>query len=86
MLELRHLRSLLAITRSPTLSSAAARLHLTQSALSHQIRAMETYYGLALFERQPRGLRLTLAGKRLVTLARSVLPQVEDAQRDLTRN
>jgi LysR family transcriptional regulator, regulator for metE and metH len=85
MLELRHLRSLLAITRSPTLSSAAARLHLTQSALSHQIRAMETYYGLALFERQPRGLRLTLAGKRLVTLARSVLPQVEDAQRDLTR-
>jgi LysR family transcriptional regulator for metE and metH len=85
MLELRHLRSLLAITRSPTLSNAAARLHLTQSALSHQIRAMETYYGLALFERQPRGLRLTLAGKRLVTLARSVLPQVEDAQRDLTR-
>jgi LysR family transcriptional regulator for metE and metH len=85
MLELRHLRSLLAITRSPTLSNAAARVHLTQSALSHQIRAMETYYGLALFERQPRGLRLTLAGKRLVTLARSVLPQVEDAQRDLTR-
>lgn len=85
MLELRHLRSLLAIARSPTLSNAAARLHLTQSALSHQIRAMETYYGLALFERQPRGLRLTLAGKRLVTLARSVLPQVEDAQRDLTR-
>jgi LysR family transcriptional regulator for metE and metH len=85
MLELRHLRSLLAIAQSPTLGNAAARLHLTQSALSHQIRAMETYYGLALFERQPRGLRLTLAGDRLVTLARSVLPQVEDAQRDLTR-
>jgi LysR family transcriptional regulator, regulator for metE and metH len=85
MLELRHLRSLLAIAQSPTLGNAAARLHLTQSALSHQIRAMETHYGLALFERQPRGLRLTLAGERLVTLARSVLPQVEDAQRDLTR-
>jgi LysR family transcriptional regulator, regulator for metE and metH len=85
MLELRHLRSLLAIAQSPTLGNAAARLHLTQSALSHQIRAMETHYGLALFERQPRGLRLTLAGDRLVTLARSVLPQVEDAQRDLTR-
>jgi LysR family transcriptional regulator for metE and metH len=85
MLELRHLRSLLAIAQSPTLANAAGRLHLTQSALSHQIRAMETHYGLALFERQPRGLRLTLAGERLVRLARSVLPQVEDAQRDLTR-
>jgi LysR family transcriptional regulator for metE and metH len=85
MLDLRHLRSMLAIAQSPTLGNAAARLHLTQSALSHQIRAMETHYGLALFERQPRGLRLTLAGNRLVTLARSVLPQVEDAQRDLTR-
>lgn len=85
MLELRHLRSLIAISQTSTLGDGAARLHLTQSALSHQIRAMEGHYGLALFERLPRGLRLTVAGERLLALAKSVLPQVEDAQRDLLR-
>lgn len=85
MLELRHLRSLLAIADTRTLADAAARVHLTQSALSHQIRALETHYHLALFERTTRGLRFTPAGDRVLALARTLLPQVDDAQRDLLR-
>ena len=85
MLELRHLRSLLVIAQTRTLADAAERVHLTQSALSHQIRALESHYNLTLFERTAGGLRFTASGKRLLALARTLLPQVDDAQRDLLR-
>ncbi len=85
MLELRHLRSLLAIAQTRTLADAAARVHLTQSALSHQIRALESHYRVALFERTSGGLRFTPPGERMLALARTLLPQVDDAQRDLLR-
>lgn len=85
MLEIRHLRSLVAIADHHNLSAAAERVHLTQSALSHQIRAIESHFGIALFERTPQGLKPTAAGMRLLTLAREVLPQMGDAERDLHR-
>ncbi|TMH07245.1 MAG: LysR family transcriptional regulator [Betaproteobacteria bacterium] len=85
MLELRHLRSLLAIADTRTLADAAERMHLTQSALSHQIRALESHYGLSLFERTPRGLRFTQAGERLLSLGRTLLPQWDEAHRDIVR-
>jgi LysR family transcriptional regulator, regulator for metE and metH len=85
ILELRHLRSLASIADTRTLEDAAQRVYLTQSALSHQIRALEAHYRLTLFERTPRGLRFTAAGQRLLALARALLPQVDDAQRDLVR-
>lgn len=85
MLELRHLRSLQAIAETRTLAEAAERVHLTQSALSHQIRALEAHYGLKLFERRPSGLLYTQAGERLLALAHAVIPQVADAERDLLR-
>src|SRR5207247_10116230 len=67
MLELRHLRSLLAIADTRTLADAAERMHLTQSALSHQIRALESHYGLSLFERLMHGLSFSLAGEWLIS-------------------
>lgn len=85
MIEIRHLRSLLAVADLGKLAAAAERVHLTQSALSHQIRALEAHYDLTLFERTQRGLRFTPAGERLLALARSVLVQVNDAERDLVR-
>ena len=85
MLEIRHLRSLLAIADYQNLSAAAERVHLTQSALSHQIRAIESHFGVALFDRTPRGLKPASACARLLTLARGVLPQIGDAERDLFR-
>ena len=68
MLELRHLRSLIAIAESDKLVSAAERVNLSQSALSHQIRDMEAHYEVSLFERTRHGLRFTAAGERLLAL------------------
>lgn len=85
MIEIRHLRSLVAIAESKNLSAAAERVHLTQSALSHQLRALETHYDAPLFERGRQGLRATKAGERLLELARDVLARIGDAERDLTR-
>ena len=48
-IELRHLQTLLALRDTGSVSRAALWLHLTQSALSHQIKALEDFYGLPLF-------------------------------------
>lgn len=85
MLEIRHLRSLVAIAETGKLAAAAAQVHLTQSALSHQVRAVEEHYGIALFTRTNAGLRFTTAGQRLLELARATLAQVAEAERDLKR-
>lgn len=85
MLDLRHLRSLIAIAESGKLATAAERVHLSQSALSHQIKALEAHYEVVLFERSKQGMRFTAAGDRLLALARAVLAQVHDAERDLIR-
>lgn len=84
-LELRHLETLLALSECGSLSRAAERLHLTQSALSHQLRALESHYGAALVEKNIRPLRFTAIGQRLLDLAREVLPRVADAGRDVAR-
>jgi LysR family transcriptional regulator for metE and metH len=85
MLEIRHLRSLVAIADTGRLAAAATQVHLTQSALSHQVRAVEKHYGIDLFQRTNTGLRFTPAGQRLLTLARTTLADVAEAERDLTR-
>ena len=76
-LELRHLRTLRALEETGSLAAAARCLHLTQSALSHQLRALEAHYDQPLVLRGTRPLRLTPAGEALLALAREVLPKVE---------
>lgn len=83
LLELRHLRSLVAIDETGSLARAAERLHLTQSALSHQIKSLERYYETALFLRSTKPLKLTPAGHKLLDLARRVLPGVEQTETEL---
>ncbi len=83
MVELRHLKAISALAETGSVTAAAARLHLTQSALSHQIAALEAVLDLPLFVRGPRPLRLTPAGERLLTLARHVLPAIEETRRQL---
>ncbi len=85
ILEIRHLHTLRALLETGTLSGAAARVHLTQSALSHQIKQLETHYGAPLFERKSQPLRLTPAGQRLHTLAQNVAALVSEAERDVAR-
>ncbi|MCW4152542.1 LysR family transcriptional regulator [Halomonas sp. 18H] len=85
MLELRHLRTLIALRDAGSLVEAAERVHLTQSALSHQLKDLEERLGSPLFERKTRPVTFTRAGQRLVELAEQVLPQVRMAERDLAR-
>ncbi len=86
ILELRHLRSLLSIHETGSLVKAAERLHVTQSALSHQIKALEHHYDTPLYLRNNKPLRLTVAGRRLLELAQQVLPLMESADQDLRRS
>lgn len=85
ILELRHLQTLLALVETGTLSRAATRLYLTQSAISHQIKQLEEHYGVSLFERKSQPLRLSPAGQRLHTLAETVMKLVGEAERDVAR-
>jgi LysR family transcriptional regulator for metE and metH len=82
-LETRHLRTIRAIAESESLALAAEQLHLTQSALSHQIRAIEAYYGLPLFSRRSRPMQPTPAGRRFLQAAAQVLPMMDELDRDL---
>ncbi|MBR6026802.1 MAG: LysR family transcriptional regulator [Neisseriaceae bacterium] len=84
-LELRHLRTLLALKNAGNVSTAAKRLHLTQSALSHQIRLIEDYFSTPLFERKSQPLHFTNVGERLLKLATEILPQVDIAERDIAQ-
>jgi LysR family transcriptional regulator for metE and metH len=85
ILELRHLRTLLALAEAGSVSRAAALQNVTQSALSHQLKTLEEFYGAGLFERKSNPVAFTAAGRRLLALAQSVLPAVEQAERDLAR-
>ena len=85
MLEIRHLETLTAIRDGDSLQEAAERLHLTQSALSHQLRDLETRLGTPLLNRRTRPARLTTAGLRVLALADEVLPRIRATERDLQR-
>ncbi len=76
-LELRHLRTIRAIHAEGGLARAAEVLHITQSALSHQIKGLEDQTGVELFVRAARPMKLSAAGMRLLRLAERVLPEVE---------
>jgi len=85
MLEIRHLRTLSALRSAGSLVRAAQLLNLTQSALSHQIKLLEDRYGAPLFERKSVPIGFTATGSRLLRLADALLPEVEQAERDLVR-
>lgn len=75
-LEIRHLRAVKAIHDTGGLARAADALNLTQSALSHQIKGLETHVGVELFVRRSKPLRLSAAGERMLRLAERVLPEI----------
>lgn len=77
MIEIQPLTILREIDRTGSLTEAADRLNLTQSAVSHAIRRFEERHGVKLWERDGRKLRLTPTGDYLLGLAGRVLPQLE---------
>lgn len=77
-LNLHHLRLFRAVATEATLTGAARRLNLSQSALSTQIRTLEQSLGHALFERRGRGLLLTEAGRIALDHADEIFRTAED--------
>ena len=82
-LEVRHLRLVSAVADCGSLTRAGDRLHLTQSALSHQLRDIESRLGAALFLRVGKRLVLTPAGERLLASAREVLARLHQTEHDI---
>ncbi len=85
MIELRHLKTLVALRDTGSLVEAADSLFLTQSALSHQLKDLEDRLECTLFVRKTKPPRFTSAGRRLLNLADEVLPMVKGAERDIAR-
>lgn len=85
MLELRHLKTLQALREHGSLVAAADRLHVTPSALSHQLRELEQWLDLNLLIRKSRPLQFSPAGLRLLALADQILPLVNATRAELTR-
>ncbi len=79
-IEFRHLRTIKAIHDAGGLAKAAEQLHITQSALSHQIKGLEDQAGVDLFVRRSKPMKLSAAGLRLLRLAEQILPQVQAMQ------
>lgn len=77
MIELRRLRYLVAVADEGHITRAAERLGIQQPPLTRQIRLLEEELGVALFERLPRGMRTTEAGRVVVEEARDVLARAE---------
>jgi LysR family transcriptional regulator for metE and metH len=83
LLEVRHLALVDAIAQAGSVTRAAERLHLTQSALSHQLLDIEARAGLPFFARLGRRMLLTPAGERVLASARRVLDDLGRAEDDL---
>ena len=84
-MELRHLRCFIGVGEEQHFGRAAERLHIAQPALSRQIQGLEREVGFLLFERLPRGVRLSEAGKVFLTDARRILQDVDEAKRRAER-
>jgi LysR family transcriptional regulator for metE and metH len=85
MLEIKHLKTVRALRDGGSLVEAAKRLHLTQSALSHQLKDVEERLGLSLFVRKTKPIRFTRAGEHILELADKVIPQLEKTSREIKK-
>ncbi|MEU7894374.1 LysR family transcriptional regulator [Nonomuraea sp. NPDC049152] len=83
MIDTRRLRTLRAVADHGTVTAAAAALHLTPSAVSQQLGALEHEVGHRLFARDGRGIRLTAVGRIMLAHADEVLAQLERAEAEV---
>jgi len=83
MLERHHLHIMRAIKEQGSLTAAAERLYLTQSAISHAMKKLESQLGIRLWQKSGRQLHFTQTGEYLLTLSERMLPQFEHAEQQL---
>ena len=84
-MEIHQLESFLAVAELGTLTAASRRLHLTQPALSAQIKKLEEDLGARLFDRTPRGMKLNASGETFRPYARDALLTLDEGRRALGR-
>ena len=82
-MELRHLRYFVRVAEAENVSRAARKLHISQPAVSRQIRDLEEEIGLPLLKRSGKSVRLTEAGRLFLAEARAVLERTEEAVRNV---
>lgn len=80
-MELTQLRYFIAVADTRNFTEAAARLHVSQPALSYQIKRLENELGARLFDRTSRKVNLTLDGRTFLPLAQAVLAKADEAVR-----
>lgn len=85
-IDLRLLRTLLAVAESGNMSAAACRLHMTQGAVSQQIKRLEALFGHALLERNAHGSKVTEAGERILSQAGQLLALNDSLLAEAVRN
>ena len=85
MLELRHLKTLTALREHGSLVAAATDLCLTPSAISHQLKELDQWFGVEVVNRRSRPVSFSHVGLRLLKLADDVLPQIQIAHTDIAR-
>jgi DNA-binding transcriptional LysR family regulator len=79
----RHLRTIVAVARHRSFTKAAEELHLAQSAISQQIRRLETELGIEVFRRTSRSVEVTEEGKLVLAHAHRVLAEMDDFHNQL---
>lgn len=82
-MEFHQLRYFIAVAEEGSFSRAAERVHVAQPSLSQQIQKLESELGQALFDRLPRRVLLTEAGRALLPFARRILNEIADARHSL---
>lgn len=82
-MEIRHLRLVKAIVEEGSITKAIDKLHLTQSALSHQLKEAEYQLGTKLFLRQNKKLILTPVGEKVYETANMVLDKLSDTEKEI---
>src|SRR6267143_540099 len=82
-MDIRQLKAFVAIAETGTFTAGAARVHITQAAVSMQIRQLETEAGAKLFIRAPRNVILTEAGEKLLERARHILREHDSALEEI---
>jgi LysR family transcriptional regulator for metE and metH len=83
--DVRHLKLVATVAQCGSLTRAGEQLHLTQSALSHQLRDLESRLAVPLFLRVGKRMVLTPAGDRLLASARRVLAEIETTEDEIRR-